>query len=1074
MALRLMEPAYNELPFFQANQVLTVEHLNDLAGYLAQQEHYTRNKLIGTGIVCGLSFKWENPVANKAKVTIDDGCAVTSAGYMIVYKQPIQALEYKRNFLRLNLYPPFNDPVAATNLPIYELITLDEYNSERVAQKDFLFDTDKADRVLILLLEPEIRTPAKCLDENCDDKGKVYLYTIRPLLVPIAVMNAIIDANNTKTFFTEEGRAAKGRESILFGLDYIRLANLFKNKNLQIVNAPADLLTFFKAPCLDPDLTAIETQINTLITKFPWIFDAQLNCMKSEVAALAAASLGTLFKNNAQAFRNAAANNNYIQYLYDFLRDVVDAYNELFSAVTDLVGECGGNEFIHPYHVMLGLPLTNDTFLCYKEEKYNEHNFKYHNYFVPSPVMDGQFMLYEKVQSLFKRLVRIIANFKVNISDTTIKITPGKDYDRLLGDRALPYFYQNADSIKRVWNYDSTRRNKINRIKGYQLAFNQDQLLDEDNSKNDLYRIEGHIGGIAATVQGFINGLRSTYNLPFTITTVSIQSTTNATTCTFPDLEAEYKYYRDRALGYIREVLRFLDSIQNTIAKVPAIKPFYDGIVVAILKMKERLSGTECTENFNYLEYKKDYTRVWEIVFEAYYMGQSQNVKNAKQTLNSVINVFNIIFFRPIYKIWYMYRYRIAVLAQSQLTSLSLLATKTTGLEHLAGVRRGETFLLVSDTTQGDKVIADFNLPDLLGCSCDCKPDACDGTKLSLVSPLQKPIIMVVDYSYKVEKAYSKPKAFFDSAHNQYVLELDGMGFYKGDSTIGHNVVVKNAKDGTVFQPINAVWENEKLILRYTHSDSPENDGAFKLLYELTGDFDGSIVTGDLFLFVTGRVIPGGATHTTAAVGGRVRGIYPYDKKAMRKVRPDMKFAGATKLRTIGDEKVEVFTTANGNEMGIYQDQSGFSYIKVIKAKNPGVEEVPFVLSSGGASSKGTVNINVVDKTDALKTDTVTGRVLTSEGVPVKDVKVSVPGGKEVITDEKGEYTLTGLKAGDVITVEKGGYKTTSLQANSKLDPEVKLEKESLINLPGLENLNLPGGIGNFTEGINTLRNFMK
>jgi len=48
-----------------------------------------------------------------------------------------------------------------------------------------------------------------------------------------------------------------------------------------------------------------------------------------------------------------------------------------------------------------------------------------------------------------------------------------------------------------------------------------------------------------------------------------------------------------------------------------------------------------------------------------------------------------------------MFKYRMAVLTESQVTSLSLLATKTTGLEHLAGVRRGETFLLVSDTATG-------------------------------------------------------------------------------------------------------------------------------------------------------------------------------------------------------------------------------------------------------------------------------------------------------------------------------------------------------------------------------------
>src|SRR5258706_11961245 len=109
MALQLMGPVYNELPFFQPNQVLTYEHVNDLAGYLSQQERYTRNKLIGNGIVCGLSFRWVPlvaPVAPNAKVIIDDGVAITSAGYLAIYKSPGD-LTHKREFDRLNKYAPF-------------------------------------------------------------------------------------------------------------------------------------------------------------------------------------------------------------------------------------------------------------------------------------------------------------------------------------------------------------------------------------------------------------------------------------------------------------------------------------------------------------------------------------------------------------------------------------------------------------------------------------------------------------------------------------------------------------------------------------------------------------------------------------------------------------------------------------------------------------------------------------------------------------------------------------------------------------------------------------------------------
>jgi len=64
----------------------------------------------------------------------------------------------------------------------------------------------------------------------------------------------------------------------------------------------------------------------------------------------------------------------------------------------------------------------------------------------------------------------------------------------------------------------------------------------------------------------------------------------------FPDLEEEYNYYRDRVLGYIREIIRFLDSIKDTIGKNASLKEYYDEMVAIIVKMKELLSKN-CIEN---------------------------------------------------------------------------------------------------------------------------------------------------------------------------------------------------------------------------------------------------------------------------------------------------------------------------------------------------------------------------------------------------------------------------------------------------------------------------------------------
>ena len=209
---------------------------------------------------------------------------------------------------------------------------------------------------------------------------------------------------------------------------------------------------------------------------------------------------------------------------------------------------------------------------------------------------------------------------------------------------------------------------------------------------------------------------------------------------------------------------------------------------------------------------------------------------------------------------------------------------------------------------------------------------------------------------------------------------------------------------------------------------------------------------------------------------GAAKTIYPYDKEAMKKVKPEMKFSGETKTRTVGGERVKVYTSPTGNEFGIYKDRSGYAYIKVINAKSPGVEEVPLTFDNDGALTKNSVVINVIDKKDKVTSDVVTGIVTDEKGQPMKDVKLRTSSEKEVVTNEKGEYTFSGLKAGEIITVERKGYKTANLQVNSRLNSEVKLEKAPLVNMKGFENVKLPFDLGSITEGINisSLKNFMK
>src|SRR5437764_470231 len=116
--------------------------------------------------------------------------------------------------------------------------------------------------------------------------------------------------------------------------------------------------------------------------------------------------------------------------------------------------------------------------------------------------------------------------------------------------------------------------------------------------------------------------------------------------------------------------------------------------------MLDILYSARCLEKFEYDNYKGFYAEIWNVVFDMYYDNYISNtytktyLKSPNQALNSSDNILSILFFRPIYRIWYMYQYRLSFTEQIQSMDLQTLATKNTGLEHLAGVRRGETFLL--------------------------------------------------------------------------------------------------------------------------------------------------------------------------------------------------------------------------------------------------------------------------------------------------------------------------------------------------------------------------------------------
>ena len=172
-----MKPIQDSYPFFEANQVLTSFHLNQIFDYLDEQERLTRANLIGIGIECGLEIRSET-IGSEKVIRLTRGCGVGSAGYLLVEPVDVTLISYKNYTLPGEVnYPQFKYESGGKSFQytMWELFPAGEPNSILLG-KDPTFLDDKA---VILFLELKKEGLRNCSANNCDDKGGMVTATVR-------------------------------------------------------------------------------------------------------------------------------------------------------------------------------------------------------------------------------------------------------------------------------------------------------------------------------------------------------------------------------------------------------------------------------------------------------------------------------------------------------------------------------------------------------------------------------------------------------------------------------------------------------------------------------------------------------------------------------------------------------------------------------------------------------------------------------------------------------------------------------------------------------------------------------
>ncbi|SOD92830.1 hypothetical protein [Spirosoma fluviale] len=568
-----MQATQEKYPVFEANQVLTNEHLNQLFIYLDEQERLTRANLIGIGIVCGFDLSYDEVLKT---IRLSKGCGITSAGYLMVQQQDLELVSYRKVTEDL-AYPLFKntnpvdlDPALNTQYDVWELFPKDEPNVKPLdSPANFL-----KDKALVLFLELKNAKLRNCSPNNCDDKGAEINISLRPMLIQQKyLIKLIAKENQLNTTVT----AAE--------LETALLARL---------NLPDLRLPRYDVPNTSPAtsndvLAAFQAVFKTdkIVTTFSKALAAAYTAFKPVLQTIPDPSVGFNAKFGfLEQVPASTGQVRFLQYYYDFFDDLIRGYDEFCRKGLELMCACCPPEGLFPRHLMVGLLYPAANAGVYR------HGFK------SSSAVSGCEEREQELRLLFRRLATMIERFTPtpplpalstgSPTDTQIRITPSKLSDAPLSEKAIPYYYQQTGTtpLFQLWNPEKTRRNRANQNLSYRAAeyvpaaptFVTNPLRYDLEPYNFL-RIEGHLGKSYQSVLTTLLSLKTQYRLPIDVIalrtgafdeTMPVDLTKEK--ARFQDLEAVYDAFREELLSSLAEGARtFYDQPIN--GKDPGGKP---------------------------------------------------------------------------------------------------------------------------------------------------------------------------------------------------------------------------------------------------------------------------------------------------------------------------------------------------------------------------------------------------------------------------------------------------------------------------------------------------------------------
>jgi hypothetical protein len=492
-------------PVFEPNQVLTDVQLNGIVRYLEQQERLTRFYTAGMGIICGLQAQWE-----ATGLHITEGCGLTSEGYLI--KSP----EWLLTHYREKAIPPQWFGLDREKFPglfegIYELEPAPDVDDNELIG---LQKTHVAGRVLVLVLECFEDSKDELCNNDCDERGIELNFILHKLLLPLDTANTILNACYDHDKYVPSLFASM--EELFYYKYFISYPHIERFGYKSDENGTSARLNTII------NYNEFQNRYNEILSPLADRLDQALqNVHKifSPVFAPGEVKVSPLQLDPGlkDLIKKGLFHRFEVQYLYDYLKDLVRAYLEFVENAFDLMADCPADMRRFPRHLFLH---------HFDDNAYPDASLStiYRTPYTQPPIYNSNPIRLDEVKTLFTRLGILAQSYQspdlFGFGDT--RITPSKMDNQPLSETAMPFYYHS--SVANWWNPRRRRTGRMNQVYSYHRPsmppYNDPLVFRMEGS--DFLRIEGHVGKPFQEVLGELTDFQQKYNLPFQVVALKI------------------------------------------------------------------------------------------------------------------------------------------------------------------------------------------------------------------------------------------------------------------------------------------------------------------------------------------------------------------------------------------------------------------------------------------------------------------------------------------------------------------------------------------------------------------------